>query len=134
MEGAVRAMSVVIYMLEAQAQSEMGLRRQHAKVQQDERGGRGAPCVRCDEGANARAHVARWRGLPRALRSETRRFSCFRLELSLLLRRLAPQKRGVFVRKSVGTLHTHFAAQRIGWENEGGKGGQEVSQNTLLLS
>ena len=53
---------IVAIMEWMQAQSaEMGLRRQHAKLEQDERGGRGAPCVRCGEGANARAHVARWR-------------------------------------------------------------------------
>ena len=67
MEGAVRAMSVVIYMLEAQAQSEMGLRRQHAKVQQDERGGRGAPCVGCDGRADEPEHNAQAVGVRRGV-------------------------------------------------------------------
>ena len=58
------------------------LRRQHAKVQQDERGGRGAPCVRYDEGANARAHVARWHVHRERCAANEEIFSCFRVDLS----------------------------------------------------
>ena len=60
-EGAVRARIVTIYCWMQAQRAEKRLRRQHAKIAQRERGGRGAPCVRCGEGANARAHVASWR-------------------------------------------------------------------------
>ena len=69
-EGAVRAMIVAIMEWMQAQRAEKRLRRQHAKLEQRERGGRGAPCVLCDESANARAHVARWRDLPRALRTD----------------------------------------------------------------
>ena len=68
-EDAVRAMIVAIMEWMQAQRADKRLRQQHAKLQEKERGGRGAPCVRCDESANARAHVARWHDLPRALGS-----------------------------------------------------------------